>query len=248
MALLQIERYFSLLPPTARSSTWVWGKAFVPLLLINSTLCVCCLRSSSCQSSAELLTANLICRRTWQFTLFSGSVRLIFFFFCFFCTPSSPHPHPPPPHPLFPLFKVKRRKAPSNPPALKPHRSEVPIGEEGPEMGHNGEKKKKKGGVPPNKRWARLKPWRAGWETGADNTAAKATRVELPVLNWCDVIQKCREGETNIVTSDFPATQLSPRREKRRECGTWFHQITMRSKNFKHLALPNREEIEMIYF
>lgn len=40
-----------------------------------------------------------------------------------------------------PLFKVKRRKAASDPPALKLHRSEVPIGEEGPEMSCNGRKK-----------------------------------------------------------------------------------------------------------
>lgn len=41
-----------------------------------------------------------------------------------------------------PLFKVKRRKAASDPPALKLHRSEVPIGEEGPEMSCNGRKKR----------------------------------------------------------------------------------------------------------
>lgn len=84
----------------------------MPLLLINSTLCVCCFCSSSCQSSAELLTADLICRLTWQFTLFSGSIHLNFvfyfiificyYFFCCVC-PSPTHPS------LFSKWNVARR-------------------------------------------------------------------------------------------------------------------------------------------
>lgn len=156
-------------------------KPFVPLLLINSTLCLCCLRSSSCQSSIELLSDDLICRPTWQLTLFSGSVHLnfIFIFILFSCS-CPPFPIPT----VFSLFKVKRNKAPSNPPALKLFPSEVPIGVERPEMGFNSNKKIEKekkmwgketwsfwevGGdcrclhwLPPNKRSVRIKPWRTG--------------------------------------------------------------------------------------
>lgn len=111
---------------------------------------------------------------------FLGALAWILFYFFIFCSWFPP-----------PLFKVKHRKAASDPPALKLHRSEVPIGEEGPEMSCNGRKKRareRKWGVSEGDFWewiwlpTKFRPTNDGWDWSCRTASVRVThKSDAPV-------------------------------------------------------------------